>query len=52
MLYSEGSNFDVVKLSCKGQKKSESIPVGLNSMLTDPLDMEEILIEELTNAGR
>jgi hypothetical protein len=51
MLYSEGSNFDVVKLSCKGQKKPESIPVSFNRMLTDSFDVEEILIEELTNAG-
>ncbi len=51
MLYSEGSDFDAVKLGCKGQKKSEGITISLNRMLTDPLDMEEILIEELTNAG-
>ena len=43
--------FDFVKLGCKGQKKSESIPVSLNRILPDPLDMGEILIEEVTNAG-
>jgi len=51
MLHSEGSDFDVVKLGCKGEKKSESIPVSLNSMLTDPFDMGEVLIKELTDAG-
>ncbi len=50
MLHPEGSDFDVVKPGGKGQKKSESIPISLNRMLTDPLDMGEILIEELTNA--
>jgi hypothetical protein len=51
MLHSEGSDFDVVKPGCKGEKKSEGIPVSLNGMMADPLDMREILIEEVTNAG-
>ena len=52
MLHSEGFDFDIVKPGCKGEKKSEGITVSLNRMLTDPLDMGKILIEELTNAGR
>jgi hypothetical protein len=51
MLHSEGSDFDVVKPGCKGEEKSEGITVSLNRILTDPLNMWEILIEELTNAG-
>jgi len=52
MLYSEGSDFDAIKLRRKGEKKPEGIPISPNRILTDPLNMEEILIEELTNAGR
>ena len=51
MLHSERSDFDAIELGCKGEKKPEGIPISLNRMLTDPLDMGEILIEELTNAG-
>lgn len=51
MLHSEGFDFDIVKPGCKGEKKSEGITVSLSSMLTDPFNMGEILIEELTNTG-
>jgi hypothetical protein len=51
MLYSEGFDFDIVKPGCKGKKKPESIPVSFKGMLTDPFDMGEILVEELTNTG-
>ena len=51
MFHPEGSDFDVVKPCCKGEKKPEGIPVSLNRMLTDPFDMRQILIEELTDAG-
>jgi len=52
MLHSEGFDFDIVKPGCKGEKKSEGIPIGHDRIVTHPLDMGKILIEELTNAGR
>jgi len=51
MFHPEGSDFDVVKLGCKGEKKPEGISVRHKGMLTDSFDMWEILIEELTDAG-
>jgi hypothetical protein len=51
MLHPERSDFDAVKLGCKGEKEPEGIPVRLNGMVADPFDMGEILIEELTDAG-
>jgi len=39
MLHPEGSDFDAVKLCCKGEKEPEGIPISLDGMMADPLDM-------------
>jgi hypothetical protein len=47
VLNGEGSNFDVIIFCGEGEKELEGIPVGFDGILCHPLDVCEVVIEEL-----
>jgi hypothetical protein len=47
LLQPEGFDFDGVIVCGKDQKELEGIAVSFEGMLTHPLDMREVVIEEL-----
>ena len=52
MLHPEGPDLDTVMFSRIGHEELEGIPVGPVGIMTDPLDVGKIMIEELMNRGR
>ena len=51
MFHPEGSDLDTIILCSEGQKEFEGIPVGSDGVGADPLDVWEILVEELVDKG-
>ena len=51
MLQSEGFDFDPIILCCKVEKKPEGVAVGVDGMVAHPLDVWEVVMEELTDTG-
>ena len=52
MLHSEGFYLDAKMICRKGQEDLEGIPVGLDGIGTDSLDMREVMVEEVMDALR
>jgi len=51
LLQSEGFDFDPVIVCGKDQKEFEGIAIGFKGMVTDSLDVREVVIEELMDGG-
>ncbi len=51
LLQPEGFDFNPVIVCSKEEKKLEGISVGFEGMVTDPLDVREVVIEELVDGG-
>ena len=51
LLQPEGFDFDAVIACGKDQKELEGISVSFEGMVTDSLDVREVLIEELMDGG-
>jgi hypothetical protein len=51
LLQSEGFDFDPIVVCGKDQKELEGIPVGFEGMVTDSLDVREVVVEELVDGG-
>jgi hypothetical protein len=52
VLHSEGSDLDTVMFRGIRQEELEGIPVGSNRIMTDPLDVGKVMIEELMRGSR
>jgi len=51
LLQPEGFDFDPVIVCGKDQKEFEGIAIGFKGMVTDSLDVREVVIEELMDGG-
>jgi hypothetical protein len=51
LLQPEGFDFDPVIVCGKDQKEFEGISIGFKGMVTDSLDVREVVIEELMDGG-
>jgi hypothetical protein len=51
MLQPEGFYFDAIKVCGKDQEELEGIPVGLEGMVAHPLEVRQVVVEELMDGG-
>jgi hypothetical protein len=51
LLQPEGFDFDPIIVCSKEEKKFEGVPIGFEGMVTDSLDVREVVIEKLVDGG-